>query len=146
MIRRVRCYTLGTKPRQFPYTPFMRIRFVLAVLLLGTLLACGPSRSSDLALVHAKIYPSPTEPAIEDGTILVHDGRITAIGPSATTKPPRFARAVTVINCKGLVFTAGFWNSHVHILTPGLLHAERLSSSEVSSQLEKMFTRWGFTT
>jgi imidazolonepropionase-like amidohydrolase len=124
----------------------MRIRFVLPVLLLGTLLACGPSRSSDLALVHAKIYPSPTEPAIEDGTILVHEGRITAIGPSATTKPPRFARAVTVINCKGLVVTAGFWNSHVHILTPGLLHAERLSSSEVSSQLEKMFTRWGFTT
>jgi len=96
--------------------------------------------------VHAKIYPSPTEPAIEDGTILVHDGRITAIGPSATTRPPRFARAVTVINCKGLVVTAGFWNSHVHILTPGLLHAERLSSSEVSSQLEKMLTRWGFTT
>jgi imidazolonepropionase-like amidohydrolase len=124
----------------------MRIRFVLPVLLLGTLLACGPIRSSDLALVHAKIYPSPTEPAIEDGTILVHDGRITAIGPSATTKPPRFARAVTVINCKGLVITAGFWNSHVHILTPGLLHAERLSSSEVSLQLEKMFTRWGFTT
>ena len=124
----------------------MRTRFVLPVLLLGTLLACGPSRSSDLALVHAKIYPSPTEPAIEDGTILVHDGRITAIGPSATTRPPRFARAVTVINCKGLVVTAGFWNSHVHILTPGLLHAERLSSSEVSSQLEKMLTRWGFTT
>jgi imidazolonepropionase-like amidohydrolase len=146
MIRRVRCYTLGTKPRQFPYTPLMRIRFVLPVFLLGTLLACGPIRSSDLALVHAKIYPSPTEPAIEDGTILVRDGRITAIGPSATTKPPRFARAVTVINCKGLVVTAGFWNSHVHILTPGLLHAERLSSSEVSSQLEKMFTRWGFTT
>ena len=124
----------------------MRIRFVLPVFLLGTLLTCGPIRSSDLALVHAKIYPSPTEPAIEDGTILVRDGRITAIGPSATTKPPRFARAVTVINCKGLVVTAGFWNSHVHILTPGLLHAERLSSSEVSSQLEKMLTRWGFTT
>jgi len=124
----------------------MRIRFVLPVFLLGTLLTCGPIRSSDLALVHAKIYPSPTEPAIEDGTILVRDGRITAIGPSATTKPPRFARAVTVINCKGLIVTAGFWNSHVHILTPSLLHAERLSSSEVSSQLEKMFTRWGFTT
>jgi imidazolonepropionase-like amidohydrolase len=124
----------------------MRIQFVLPVLLLGTLLACGPSRSSDLALVHAKIYPSPTEPAVEDGTILVHDGRITAIGPSATTKPPRFARAVTVINCKGLVVTAGFWNSHVHILTPGLLHSERLSSQQITSQLEEMLTRWGFTT
>ena len=124
----------------------MRIPFVLPVLLLGTLLGCGPVRSSDLALVHAKIYPSPTEPAIEDGTVLVHDGRITAVGPSATTKPPRFARAVTVIDCKGMVVTAGFWNSHVHILAPGLLHAEKLSSQELTSQLEEMLTRWGFTT
>jgi imidazolonepropionase-like amidohydrolase len=123
----------------------MRLRFALHVLLFCTLFTCSPSRASDLALVHAKIYPSPTEPVIEDGTILVHDGRITAVGPSATTKPPRFARAVTVIDCTGLVVTAGFWNSHVHIFTPGLLHAEGLSSSELSSQLEKMLTRWGFT-
>jgi imidazolonepropionase-like amidohydrolase len=41
---------------------------------------------------------------------------------------------------------AGFWNSHVHIMTPDLLHAERLSSEQVSSQLEEMLTRWGFTT
>ena len=124
----------------------MRIRFALTVFLLWVLFACNPSRASDLALVHAKIYPSPTEPAIEDGTIVVHDGRISAVGPSATTRPPRFARAVTVIDCRGLVVTAGFWNSHVHILTPGLLHAENLSSSDLSSQLETMFTRWGFTT
>ena len=138
-----------TPPNKAPaisYTAAMRIPFVLPVLLLGTLLGCGPVRSSDLALVHAKIYPSPTEPAIEDGTVLVHDGRITAVGPSATTKPPRFARAVTVIDCKGMVVTAGFWNSHVHILTPGLLHAEKLSPQELTSQLEEMLTRRGFTT
>src|ERR1700730_6995036 len=138
--------TPSNKAPAISYTAAMRIPFVLPVLLLGTLLGCGPVRSSDLALVHAKIYPSPTEPAIEDGTVLVHDGRITAVGPSATTKPPRFARAVTVIDCKGMVVTAGFWNSHVHILTPGLLHAEKLSSQELTSQLEEMLTRWGFTT
>jgi imidazolonepropionase-like amidohydrolase len=42
--------------------------------------------------------------------------------------------------------TAGFWNSHVHILLPGLLHAEKLSSQQITSQLEEMLTRWGFTT
>ncbi len=52
----------------------------------------------------------------------------------------------TVIDCKGLVVTAGFWNSHVHILLPGLLHAEKLSSDQVTSQLQQMLTRWGFTT
>jgi imidazolonepropionase-like amidohydrolase len=106
-------------------------------------LGCGLGRASDLALVGAKIYPSPTEQAIESGSILVHDGQIVAVGPSAAVKAPRDA---TVIDCKGLVVTAGFWNSHVHILTPELLHAEKLSSQQITSQLEEMLTRWGFTT
>ena len=106
----------------------------------------GHTPASDLALIHAKVYPSPTAPPIEDATILIHDGVIRGVGPSATTHPPRFTRAVTVIDCKGMVVTAGFWNSHVHILTPALLHADRRSSPDISSQLESMFTRWGFTT
>jgi imidazolonepropionase-like amidohydrolase len=73
----------------------------------------------------------------------VRDGRILAVGPSATIKIPRDRK---VIDCKGLVVTAGFWNSHVHILTPGLLHAQKLSREQIASQLEEMLTRWGFTT
>jgi imidazolonepropionase-like amidohydrolase len=51
-----------------------------------------------------------------------------------------------VIDCKGLTVTAGFWNSHVHILTPGLLHARDASVKELDEQLNMMFNRWGFTT
>jgi imidazolonepropionase-like amidohydrolase len=125
------------------YIANVRIRLALLLQLLWVLFACGLSRASDLALVGGKIYPSPTEPAIENGSILLHEGRIVAVGPSATVKIPRDAK---VIDCKGLVVTAGFWNSHVHILTPGLLHAEKLSSEQIASQLEEMFMRWGFTT
>jgi imidazolonepropionase-like amidohydrolase len=121
----------------------MRIRSFCVFVSLWVLFACGLARASDLALVGAKIYPSPTEGAIEDGSILVHDGRIVAVGPSAAFRVPHDA---TVIDCKGLVVTAGFWNSHVHILLPGLLHAEKLSSQQVTSQLQEMLTRWGFTT
>jgi imidazolonepropionase-like amidohydrolase len=117
-------------------------RFASPVLL-WVLLACDLSSASDLALVGAKIYPSPTERAVDNGTILVHDGRILAVGPSPTIKVPRHAQ---VIDCKHLVVTAGFWNSHVHILTPGLLHAEKLSPDQITSQLQEMLTRWGFTT
>ena len=78
--------------------------------------ASGRSHASDLALVGAKIYLSPTDPPIENGTILVHGGHILSVGPSAEIKVPR---GTTVIDCKGLVVTAGFWNSHVHILLPG---------------------------
>jgi imidazolonepropionase-like amidohydrolase len=121
----------------------MRIRFTLALVFLWLLLACGFSRASDLALVGAKIYPSPTERPIDNGAILIRDGHIFAVGPSPTIKIPRAAK---VIDCKGLVITAGFWNSHVHIMLPGLLHAEELSSEQIASQLEEMLTRWGFTT
>ena len=94
-------------------------------------------------MVGAKIYLSPSEPPLESGTILVHDGHIRSVGPIAEIKVPR---GTTVIDCKGLVVTAGFWNSHVHILLPGLLHAENLSSGQIASQLQQMLTRWGFTT
>jgi imidazolonepropionase-like amidohydrolase len=105
----------------------------------------GPESNSEsgLALVGAKIYLSPSEPPVESGTILVRSGRIQAVGPTAEIKVPG---GTTVIDCKGLVVTAGFWNSHVHILLPGLLHAEKLSSEQITSQLQQMLTRWGFTT
>lgn len=121
----------------------MRHGFFSVLLLLWVLFACDTSDGADLALVGAKIYPSPTAAPLEEGSILIHAGRIRAVGPGSTIKIPRSA---VVIDCKSLVVTAGFWNSHVHILPPALLHAEHLSSQEVTSQLEAMFTRWGFTT
>lgn len=124
----------------------MRVRIALIAVFAWTISVSISSFATDLALVHAKIYPSPTDPPIADGTILVHNGRITALGPTAKIKLPKLARAVTVLDCQGRVVTAGFWNSHVHIFTPGLLHAEKRSSDELSSQLEKMLTMWGFTT
>jgi imidazolonepropionase-like amidohydrolase len=119
----------------------MRIRFA-SVLLLWVLLACDLSYASDLALIGAKIYPSPTEVPIENGTIVIRDGRILAVGPKAIVKIPRHAE---IIDCNGLIVTAGFWNSHVHILTPALLHAEKLSTEQITSQLQEMLTRWGLT-
>lgn len=115
----------------------------LLVTLIWSLFACEICRAQDLALVGAKIYPSPAGPAIEGGTVLVHDGRIAAVGPTATIQIPKNA---TVLNCRDLVATAGFWNSHVHILPPGLLRAEKLSSVQITRQLDEMLTRWGFTT
>jgi imidazolonepropionase-like amidohydrolase len=120
----------------------MRMRNAL-FLFAAILLLNVSSFTSDLALVHAKVYPSPTAPPIADGTILIHDGLIAAVGPTATIKAPASAM---VLDCQGFVVTAGFWNSHVHIFTPALLHADKRSSSDLSWQLEQMFTRWGFTT
>src|ERR1700691_5080430 len=125
------------------YIADMRIRFALLILLNLVFLASGPSRASDLALIGAKIYPSPTESPIENGSILIHDDHVLAVGSSPTIKIPRDA---TVIDCKGLVVTAGFWNSHVHILAPALLHIQDSDARKLDQELDTIFNRWGFTT
>jgi imidazolonepropionase-like amidohydrolase len=112
---------------------------VVAIALVGT----ASCHAQDIALVGAKVYVSPTEPAIEHGSIVLHGGRIVAVGGSTKVKVPPGA---TIMDGKGLVVTAGFWNSHVHILTPGLIHADKLSPRETTAQLQTMFTQWGFTT
>jgi len=121
----------------------MRRGLLYPFLILWIFSAGSRARASDLALVGARIYPSPTETAIENGSILIRDGHVIAVGPRAAVRIPS---GTTVIDCKGLVVTAGFWNSHVHILLPGLLHAENLSSEQLTSQLQEMLTRRGFTT
>jgi imidazolonepropionase-like amidohydrolase len=119
------------------------MRIGLVPLLSLLFVASSLAQTSDLALTHTKVYPSPTDPPIENGLIVIHDGRIVAVGPSSTIKIPRAAK---VIDCKGLVVTAGFWNSHVHIIPPALLHARDSGAKELDQQLETMFNRWGFTT
>jgi len=119
----------------------MRIR--LAVLLSVICIVCGVAGAADLALTGAKIYISPTDPPIENGSIVIRDGGILSVGSRSTIKIPRSAK---VIDCKGLVVTAGFWNSHVHILPPALLHAKDSDAKDLDQQLETMFNRWGFTT
>jgi imidazolonepropionase-like amidohydrolase len=123
------------------YIVRMRIRFAFALTLI--LIAWSASHASDLALTGAKIYTSPTEPPIENGSIVIHDGHILAVGPTSSIK---IAPEATVIDCRGLVVAAGFWNNHIHILAPGLLHVRASSTNELDKVLDTIFNRWGFTT
>jgi imidazolonepropionase-like amidohydrolase len=115
----------------------------LLSLALACLVLAPAAHASDVKLTHATIYTAPDAPPLHDAAILIHDGRITAVGPTASIHSPRNA---TTYDCTGLTITAGFWNSHVHILPPQLLHAEQHSPAELNAQLQTMFTHWGFTT
>ena len=115
-----------------------RIVVALCLILAPTLV-----RAADIAIVGAKVYPAPDAVAIPDAVVLVHGGRILAVGPQADVSiPPSFA----VLQPRGGVVTAGFWNSHVHLIASGLLHPQSLSDAALASTLQSMFTRWGFTT
>ncbi len=63
------------------------------------------SPAEDLALVGGKIYTSPDEPAINNGSIVIHDGKIHAFGPADSVRVPAGTHR---ISCKGLTVTAGF--------------------------------------
>ena len=115
--------------------------FALAALTL-LILPCT-AQATDLALTNATVYTQPDRPPLHDATILIHDTRIVAVGPTKSTKLPTTA---STIDCTGLTITAGFWNSHVHFLPPQLLHADHQPSAVLNAQLQTMFTRWGFTT
>jgi imidazolonepropionase-like amidohydrolase len=58
----------------------------------------------------------------------------------------KIPHSAIAIDCTGLVVTAGFWNSHVHILPPSLLHVQDSDAKKLDQVLDTMFNRWGFTT
>jgi dihydroorotase-like cyclic amidohydrolase len=99
-----------------------------------------------MALVHARVYPSPKAQPIENATILIHDGQIVAVGPATKVRPAQLSRTVRVIDCKGRVVTAGFWNSHVHFTEPEWNDAEHAPAARLEQHMQRMLTAWGFTT
>lgn len=94
-----------------------------------------------LAIRHARIYISPGDPPIEDGSILIRDGLIAAVGtqidiPAGAPEMP----------CDHCIVTAGFWNAHVHFTEPKWGRAEWKPAAALNAQLADMFLSRGFTT
>ena len=94
-----------------------------------------------LAIEHARIYVSPTDPPIEDGTVLVRDGVIAGVGPQIAV--PGDAQ---IVPCDHCIVTAGFWNTHVHFTEPKWSMAQWKSAATLNPQLADMFLSRGFTT
>jgi imidazolonepropionase-like amidohydrolase len=117
--------------------------FWLIPFALGTATAQERPSPPDLALVGGTVYRDPNAPAIPHATVLIHEGRIVAVGPENSVVIPRGAQRV---DCTGKVVTAGFWNSHVHLFVPALLNARTAPPVRLSAQLDSMLNRWGFTT
>lgn len=120
-----------------------RILLVCAALVVALALSCATClQGAGLALSGGTVYPSPHSRPIANAVIVIEGARIAAAGPLASIKIPQ---AVQVLDCSGKYIVAGFWNSHVHIFTPGLLQARNASSAGMNAQLDQMFNRWGFT-
>jgi len=116
---------------------------IAAAMLASASVLSGEAVATPLAIVHAEIYPSPTASRIHDGVVLIQDGKIVKVGHRSAVIVPKDAR---VIDAHGAVLTAGFWNSHVHIMPTELMSAKTAKPATLEGGIQAMLTRWGFTT
>lgn len=91
-------------------------------------LSAAPSWGAVTAIVHGKVYPV-SGPVIEDGTVLIENGRITAVGPFADVHPPS---GVSVYDASGKIVTPGLIDAGTQI---GLVEVE-LTKETVDSALD----------
>jgi imidazolonepropionase-like amidohydrolase len=94
-----------------------------------------------LAIEHARILVHPDSAPIADGTVVVRDGVIEAVGPDA-----RVPAGATRVPCSGCTVTAGFWNVHVHFTEPKWREASGGSAATIEAALADMTLSRGFTT
>lgn len=134
----------------------LRRLFVAAVALLGLLAVAAylylvrpmrlkhpaePRAAGALIIRDARVYVSPDDAPLDHASILIRDGRIVEVGPAISV--PSDAR---VLPCDHCIVTAGFWNAHVHFTEPHWSGAAYKSAAALTSLMQDMLTRRGFTT
>ena len=121
-----------------------RNQFSLVVLVIAFGSTVWAAGHGDLVCAGAKIYPSPTAPPINNGIVIVSEGKIVEVSANDRVKhsvPPSAVK----LECTGKVVVAGFWNSHVHFEN-GWDNAATAPAAGLQTHMQEMLTRWGFTT
>jgi imidazolonepropionase-like amidohydrolase len=110
--------------------PHFFVPKVLVLWLLFALTATVSLRAQqEMAITGATIVDLDGGPPVEDGVLVISDGRITALGPAASTGVPAGAR---VVRADGLWLTPGLMNMHVHfgLVLPGAAGAALADETE----------------
>lgn len=119
----------------------------ISMLRIGLLLAllCHAAMAADArAFVGARIVDGTGTPAIENGTLVIQDGRVVAVGPSARVKPPRGA---DIVNAGGKTIIPGLINAHGHVgETMGLRTGPQFYTPENVARQLGLYARYGITT
>ena len=102
------------QPRQTRSTPGIVAcaSLVFVVLLVASTGYAQIPAPGTIAFTGARVIDGTGSAPLEQATIVVTNGKITAIGPSATVMPPAGA---TVVNLAGKTVMPGLINAHAHI-------------------------------
>lgn len=89
-------------------------------ILLAAFVFAVPVRAQSLAITGVTVVdPSVAasrQPGMVNETVVIRNGHIVAVGPSATVPIPRGAR---VVDGRGKYLMPGLWDSHVHFMNTG---------------------------
>src|SRR5438477_5125328 len=104
-------------------------------------LSLGSASAEVTAFTGARIFDGAGNAAVENGTLIVKDGKIVAVGPSNKMKPPQGART---IDLRGKTITPGLIDAHAHVSD---VEGRNTGATEekVIGQLG-VFARYGITT
>ncbi|OYY65806.1 amidohydrolase family protein [Sphingomonas sp. 28-62-11] len=72
----------------------------------------GKVSSVPVAFTHVKLFDALTGKFVDDQTVIADQGKIAAVGASATVKLPANAR---VIDGTGKTLSPGIWDAHMHV-------------------------------
>lgn len=124
-----------------------RLNTCLSVLLAGLCANLSPLQAQPapdtLVLRGEKVYLSPDQPPLTNAAVVIRGGRIVSVSPAAEL--PKGAPAPHA-TCSGPVVTAGFYNSHVHLMGPMWDKAATMPRAQLETSLTHLLLRHGFTT
>ena len=123
-----------------------RRAFIIAASNIALVAGAGRAQSTTAAFVHYNVVPMTSDTVLRDHTVLVADGKITAVGPSRTIRVPRGA---TVLDGKATQYLLpALADMHTHARNPedlslyatnGVLTLLNLgNSSDVFVRLERL--------
>jgi imidazolonepropionase-like amidohydrolase len=121
-----------------------KLRLIVIQFLVFCCLSAVAAEHRVVACIGAKVYPSPSDPPVEDAVLIVEDGKIATLAARSGLKYDLPDTALK-LDCAGKVVVAGFWNSHVHFET-GWQNADTVPAGHLEAHMQEMLTRWGFTT
>lgn len=104
-------------------------RQLLSLALAATL--AGPAFAEDVAITHATLYKGDASAAIDDATVLVKDGKVTALGAGLAVPD-----GYRVIDAQGRVVTPGIFAAFT---TLGLVEVSAVSDSRDSAVSKSPF-------
>src|ERR1700722_20363266 len=122
---------MGTVQRA-KYTKLLRVIMArLALILLFSFLSLQ-AQQKPVAIVDVTVLPMDRERLVEHQTVVVQDGRITALGPSQSV---RFPAAAQQIDGRGKFLMPGLTDMHVHFVREAL--PERPQTSGLNTAIRQ---------